>query len=270
MNGVLIPIGGAEDKSGQGNILASFVDLCGDQARVAIIPAASSMPQQVGEQYRTLFTQLGAAVEVISIETRAEANDSARAAVLAGCTGVFLSGGDQVKLVSLLGGTQVADALQQLFKRGGIIAGTSAGASALSQHMIAFGRSGGAPAQRMVQLAPGLGLAQGVIIDQHFRQRDRIGRLMTAVAYNPVMIGIGLDENTALVIDPGGRCEVIGTGSVTVIDGSRLSYTNIHTAKAHDPITVSGAYIHFLTAGCGYDLYRRAAWFPDLAAESNR
>jgi cyanophycinase len=257
--GCLIPIGGAEDKHRARAVLERFVRLAGgEHARLVVIPAASSIPDSVGPAYQTLFTDLGAAsVEIIEIKERADANRPARIAALETCTGLFLTGGDQVKLVSMLGGTQLADRIRQRWEAGMSVAGTSAGASALSQHMIAFGRSGSTPAQRMVQLVPGLGLAEGVIIDQHFRQRDRVGRLMTAVAYNPAVLGLGLDEDTALVIGPDRQAEVIGSGSVTVVDGSHLEHTNIHSVKAHDPIAVLGIQLHFLTRGYRYDLAKR-------------
>jgi cyanophycinase len=260
-----MPIGGAEDKHGSRAVLEHFVRRSGgEHARLVVIPAASSIPDSVGQVYHGVFTNLGAvSVEIIEIKERADANQPARIAALETCTGLFLTGGDQVKLVSLLGGTLLADRIKQRWGAGMTVAGTSAGASALSQHMIAFGRSGSTPSQRMVQLAPGLGLAEGVIIDQHFRQRDRVGRLMTAVAYNPAVLGIGLDEDTALVIGPDRQAEVIGSGSVTVVDGSHLQHTNIHSVKAHDPIAVLGVQLHILTSGYRYDLAKRQANPPD-------
>lgn len=259
--GYLIPIGGAEDKRGQRLVLEHFVRLAGGpDARIAVLPTASSIPKTAAKQYLEIFSGLGAAsVEVIEIAERLDANYPDQVAILEDRTGLFLTGGDQVKLVTLLGGTLIGSRIKQCFEQGATIAGTSAGASALSQHMIAFGRSGSAPSQRMVQITPGLGLAEGIIIDQHFRQRDRVGRLMTAVAYNPAMLGIGLDEDTALVIGPDRQCEVIGSGSVTIIDGSGLQHTNIHSVKGHDPAAVLGVQVHILTSGYRYDLVTRRA-----------
>jgi cyanophycinase len=160
-------------------------------------------------------------------------------------------------LLSLIGGTLAADLIQQRYRLGATIGGTSAGASAMSRIMIAFGRSGAQPSQRMVQLAPGLGLIDNVIVDQHFSQRDRLGRLTTAVAFNPAMLGIGIDEDTSLIIRTDHSTEVIGSGNVTIVDGSNLEYSDIHRAKRHDPITVVGMKVHTLGHGEHYSLISR-------------
>lgn len=259
--GSLVAIGGAEDKTGQRHVLAHYLRLCGGKkARIGVIPSASTLPNELGARYLTLFQELGAAsVTLIDIEERGQANDPGCVALLDDMTGIFISGGDQVKLLALLGGTAFARKLIARYHEGMNAAGTSAGAAALSQHMIAFGRSGSVPSQRMVQLAPGLAFTDKVIIDQHFRQRDRIGRLMTALAYNPTPIGIGMDEDTAAIIGPDDVMTVIGSGSVTVVDGIGLEYTNIHTVPRHGAITVVGMKVHILTAGCRYSLETREA-----------
>jgi len=262
--GHLMPIGGAEDKTTRRLVLERFVQLSGGgNARVAVIPTASMMAAVLGETYCDIFSNLGVTdVHCVNIAERSQANDSAVAALLDDATGIFLTGGDQLKLVSILGGTLLADKIHSRFAQGATIGGTSAGASALSEHMIAFGRDGSAPTQRMVQLSPGLGLTDRVIIDQHFRQRDRIGRLMTAVAHNPAMIGVGIDEDTAFIINPDQSCEVIGAGSVMVVDGSHLQYSNIHVVKRYGPVAVLGTQVHMLTQGCRYDLVSRTARPP--------
>lgn len=254
--GYLMPIGGAEDRTAQRHILNQFVQYAGgNDARIVVIPTASSFGTEVGTQYCTIFQELGAArVDCIHVQTRQQANDAQLLKPLADATGIFMSGGDQTKLVSLIGGTPLASQILASHRAGAVVAGTSAGASAMSRHMIAFGRSGSSPSQRMVQLAPGLGLLDRVIIDQHFRQRDRVGRLMTAVAYNPLYIGVGIDEDTAFVIGADGNCEVIGSGSVTIVDGSQLEYTNLHAVKSHQPVAVMGMKVHMLTQGCFYNL----------------
>jgi cyanophycinase len=262
--GYLIPIGGAEDKIDERIILSRFVQLAGrNDARLAIIPAASQMPVELGHRYSEIFTDMGAvSVRVIHINERAQANDPGTAAQLEGVTGIFLTGGEQLRLVTYLGGTRLAREIASCHAKGATVAGTSAGASALSRHMIAFGRSGASPSQRMVQLSPGLGLIEGVIIDQHFRQRDRMGRLITAVALNPAEIGIGIDEDTALLIGSEGDCEIAGAGSVTVVDGSRLEYTDIHAVKQYGPVAALGITVHILTQGCRFNLHTRIAEHP--------
>lgn len=261
--GYLMPIGGAEERTATGKILERFVTLSGgSEARIVIIPSASMFAAEVSAKYCEIFAALHAAdIRVVDIRERQQANDPALSALFQDITGIFLTGGDQVKLVSLLGGTLLDTLLIRRFKAGATVAGTSAGASALSQHMVAFGRSGAAPSQRMVQLAPGLGLIDSVIIDQHFHERNRVGRLMTALAHNPSLIGIGVDENTAFIIGPD-ECEVLGSGSVTIVDGGQLEYTDIHSVKRYGPIAVLGMKVHILTEGCRYDLNTRRASPP--------
>ncbi|MBC7811221.1 MAG: cyanophycinase [Burkholderiales bacterium] len=262
--GYLMPIGGAEDKTARMVILNQFVDLCGGkQARLVVIPTASAFAVETGARYCDVFGGLGAAnVHCLDLKERQQANNPKEIEALEDATGIFMTGGDQVKLVSFLGGTLLGRKISSSLAQGKTIGGTSAGASAMSQHMIAFGRSGAAPSQRMVHLAPGLGLTERVIIDQHFRQRDRLGRLMTAVALNPAMLGMGVDEDTALVINPDNQCEVVGSGSVTVVDGGDLQHTDIHAVKRHDPIAVLGVKVHVLTHGYRYDLNTRQPMPP--------
>jgi cyanophycinase len=258
-HGVLLPIGGAEDKTAKRIVLSRFVALCGgNTARIAVIAAASAVPEESGKRYVEVFSALGAAqVTVIPIASRTDADSKSALEQLRVATGVFFTGGDQLKLVGLVGGTRLHAALRECHAAGMTVGGTSAGASALSQHMIAFGKSGGAPQQRMVQLTAGLGLCAPLIIDQHFRQRDRIGRLLAALALNPQLIGAGIDENTALLITSDGKAEVIGSGSVTIVDGSALSYTDAHAVKGYGVIALHNVRLHILTNGQTYDLNTR-------------
>ena len=261
--GILMPIGGAEDKMKARRILNKFFTLAGSsQAQIAVIPAASMQPGRVGELYHALFCDLGAhSVEVIHVDTRQDAQDPGRVAALNGASAIFISGGNQLRLSTLLGGTLMADAMRDCNANGVMVGGTSAGASILCQHMIAFGRHGEWPTQRMVQLAPGLGLSNRVIIDQHFQRRGRTGRLMVAVAYNPYLIGLGIDEDTAAVIYPHNTFEVVGRGSVIVVDGAGMGYTNLDQAAGHAPVTVTDMKLHVLGEGFRYDLIRRRpAW----------
>ncbi|RIK39600.1 MAG: cyanophycinase [Chloroflexi bacterium] len=259
MRGALMPIGGAEDKAKTRHILKRFLSLAGEEnAQIVVIPAASTQGTEVGDLYQAIFYDLGAAtVEVIHVDTRNDAQDPERVAVLNDATAIFLTGGNQLRLATLLGGTLLAQAIRDRNNAGVPVAGTSAGASVLSQHMIAFGRAGEWPTQRMVQLAPGLGLTNRVVIDQHFQQRGRTGRLMAAVAYNPYLIGLGIDEDTAVIIDPQNMLNVVGRGSVVVVDGAGMTYTNIDQAKGYDPIAVTDMRIHVLINGFQYDLVQR-------------
>ena len=261
--GHLLIIGGAEEKLRQRQILSRFASLAGGaQGRVAIISTASSLANEATELYRSLFGQLGIP-DVIGLRpvTREEANDPALAADLSEATGIFMTGGNQLRLSSMIGGTALGRAIIERHRRGAIVAGTSAGASAISSHMVAFGTSGTTPKQRMTQISAGLGLLPGVIIDQHFEQRNRIGRLLALIAESPALLGMGVDEDTAALVSPSGVMEVIGKGSVTILDPARLE-TDAYEAKRHRPIMVSGVVLHSLPSGYRFDLRRRRLLTP--------
>jgi cyanophycinase len=264
--GGLMAIGGGEDKIKERRILSHFFGLAGSQqARIAVIPAASTQPDQAGALYQAIFQEMGAAeVEVFHIRSRADAQDAGRVAALQQMSAIFLSGGNQLRLLSLLGGTAMAQAIRRLNARGVVVAGTSAGASALSQHMIAFGRAGEWPSQRMVQLTPGLGLTNRVVIDQHFQNRGRTGRLLIAVAYNPFIIGLGIDEDTAVVLDPQNRLRIIGRSSVVIVDGGELGYTDVGDVQRHGAVTMTNIRLHVLTDSFGYDLIGRQVALPEM------
>ncbi|MDX6274487.1 MAG: cyanophycinase [Frankiales bacterium] len=256
--GRLIVIGGAEDKLGKRTVLSRFVlEAGGKRARIVVMATASALGTEVVDLYRAVFTKLGAA-EVLSIrpETRTEAQDAETAALVADATAVFMTGGNQLKLAAVIGNTAVGRAIHRLYDRGGVVGGTSAGASIVSEHMIAFGAEGTTPRQRMGQLSAGLGLLPGVIVDQHFTQRNRIGRLLAMVAVSPSQVGIGVDEDTAAVIDGHGVMEVVGRGAVTVVDGSNVT-ADAWSAKRTSPLLVSGVVLHSLPAGAIFDLRNR-------------
>jgi cyanophycinase len=275
MGGVLVPIGGAEDKAGPAPVLARFVALAGgSRASIVVISTASSLGAEITGVYLQAFDRLGAArVLGMRPETRAEADEPGLAAAVEQATGVFMTGGNQMKLSTALGGTRLGAAIRAAHQSGAVVGGTSAGASALARHMISFGAEGATPKQRMSQLSAGLGLLDGVVIDQHFRQRNRIGRLLSLVATSPELLGIGLDENTAAVIGPDGVAEVIGRGVLTVVDGRRL-VTNTATAKRTAPLLVSGAVLHTLPEGSRFDLGARmllgAPGVPDATESAAR
>lgn len=239
-------------------MLGSFVAAAGGKgARIAVIPTASSLGPEVVEVYRAAFKAVGVE-DVIEVRptTRQEAHDPALVAQLEQATGIFMTGGNQLKLTSFITGTPVGDAIHAAYRRGAAVGGTSAGASILADHMIAFGAGGATPKQRMSQLAAGLGLITGVIIDQHFEQRNRYGRLMSLVAQSPSLLGIGVDEDTAAVVHNGHLLEVVGRGSVTILDGSNV-VSNAHSAKRTAPLLMSGAILHALPAGSQFDLTTR-------------
>jgi cyanophycinase len=256
--GTVIIIGGAEDKIRDRVILNRFVSLAGGpDATIAVVSTASSLGAEAGERYRRVFTELGCAtVRPLHAVTRPQANDGTAAMAVRDATGIFLTGGNQLRLSSTIGGTRLADAILERFRHGAVVAGTSAGASALSSHMIAFGASGATPKHRMAQIAAGLGLLPGVIVDQHFQQRNRLGRLLSLIAQNPSLLGLGVDEDTAGVVGPDHVLEVIGRGSITVVDGA-ASETDAWEIKGHRPLMISGVVLHSLPAGYRFDLRRR-------------
>jgi cyanophycinase len=258
MPGTLFAIGGAEARLRRRTVLDAFVAAAGGtEARIAVVSSASSLGREVVEVYRTVFTSLGAR-QVISLrpESRAQAHDPDLVEPLNTVSAVFLTGGNQLKLSSFITGTPFGDAIKEANERGTVVAGTSAGASILAEHMIAFGAGGATPKQRMSQLSAGLGLLRGVVIDQHFEQRNRYGRLLSLVAQSPSLLGLGVDEDTAAVIDDRGGLDVIGRGAVTVIDGQNL-ISNAFVAKRTSPLLVSGAVLHVLPAGSQFDLTTR-------------
>ena len=256
--GHVIVIGGAEDKVRERVILSRFVKLAGgNDARIAVISTASSLGPLAGEMYRRVFTELGAAeVHPIHTVTRAQCSDPIAVRTVREATGIFLTGGNQLRLSSTIGGTPLALAIARRHREGAVVAGTSAGASAMSTHMVAFGASGATPKQRMVQMAAGLGILPGVIVDQHFEQRNRLGRLLAIIAQNPSLLGIGVDEDTAGVVGPDRVLEVIGRRSITIIDGAQ-SETDAWEVKAHRPLMISNVILHSLPAGYRFDLDRR-------------
>ena len=261
--GYIVPVGGAEDKAGPSDILRRFLEVSGGRhARIAVIPTASSLGD-TGERYRKLFRNLGARdADVLPYAERRDAEREEWLEKLEHATGVFLTGGNQLRISTVLGGTQVAKTLRRMNARGVPVGGTSAGAAILSEHMIAMGAEGPTPKGGMTQLAPGLGLTNRIIIDQHFRQRDRLGRLLTALAYNPFAVGIGLDEDTAAFIDARDSIEVVGNGAITVVDASSLTHSSMAEAGEGKPVCLTDIRIHILTNGARYDLSSREATPP--------
>jgi len=265
--GDLLVIGGAEDKLGRRTVLGEFVRSAGGpDARIAVVPTASSLGPEIIEVYAALFHKLGAA-EVYGVrpEDRAQASSPELVAELDRATGIFMTGGNQLKLSTVIAGTPFGDAVVEARSRGVTIGGTSAGASIQSSHMVAFGPGGSTPKQRMTQVAAGLGLVENCVIDQHFAQRNRYGRLLMIVSQSPQLLGMGVDEDTAAVItrtdDGAEMLRVVGRGSVTLFDGSHM-VTNAHEAKERRPILASGVVLHVLPNGVEFDLTARALVAP--------
>jgi cyanophycinase len=264
VQGTLVIIGGAEDKSGQCRILRRFVELTGaERSRLVVVTSATSQPQVVGEEYRQLFQGFGVQdVTLLDVTNRNDANLIAVSEIVAGATGIFFTGGDQLRITSLLGGTRLDEAFHQAYLGGTVIAGTSAGASAMSETMIMGGDDTKSPQRNSVQMAPGMGLIREVVVDQHFAQRGRLGRLLTAVAQHPYMLGVGIDEDTAIVVQPGGIFKVIGSQTVTVIDGKQIRETNVSESGPAAPLALTNVVLHILPEGYNYDMSMRLPLLP--------
>ena len=257
--GRLVVIGGAEDREAECGVLREFVRLAGGaRARLVIISVASDAPEEVAGLYEKTFRRLGVRqVRALDVAGREAANAGESVAAVEAATGVFFTGGNQLRITRLVGGTRLDTALHRRREEGMVLAGTSAGAAMMSSVMIV----GSAPTMTlragMVELGSGLGFLPGVLIDQHFEQRGRLRRLLAAIAQHPHELGVGVDEDTALVVD-GHAFEVFGTGSVTVIDAGGLTHTNLGEAERHDLLAICGVRIHVLPAGYRFDLRDRA------------
>jgi cyanophycinase len=251
-------IGGAEDRVRDKVILSRFAEFSGGaEGHVVVISTASSLGEQATEAYRQLFVGLGIGrVSGLRPQDRADADDPEAARVLAEATGVFLTGGNQSRLTQVVAGTRLGDALANAHDRGAVLAGTSAGASAMAGHMVAYGTPGSTPKNRMVQLSAGLGIIDGIVIDQHFEQRGRIGRLLALVAQSPSLLGLGIDEDTCAVVFADRTMQVLGKGAVTIVDGRHVK-TDAYRGKGYKPLMVSGAILHSLPSGTWFDLRRR-------------
>lgn len=254
----LFIIGGAEDRVGKASLLRQFLKLAGGRrARLVLIPTASSFQDEVVAAYTEVFTRLGApGLDVVNPASRAEAHDPALADLVDGATGIFMSGGSQLRLSQLLPGTPLGEALHRAHHRGAVVGGTSAGASIMSDFMISMGEEGVTPRQRASQVSAGLGLLRGVVVDQHFDQRSRYGRLMSVIAPSPHLLGIGIDEDTAIVVTDHREFTVRGTGAVFVVDCT-TAVSDAADARAGAPMLVSGATVHALPAGATFDLAER-------------
>ena len=268
--GWIVPIGGAENKEDNPRILTRFLDLCGGRdAEIVVIPTASQLAD-TGSRYETIFGELGARhVDVMDFDTRRDCQEPNRLARIERATGIFFTGGNQLRLSTILGGTPAAKLIRERNASGITVGGTSAGASILSEHMIGFGKEGASPQADSVRLAPGLGLTNRFVIDQHFRQRDRLGRLLAALAYNPFAIGIGLDEDTAAFIGPDNTLEVEGSGAITVVDASRVQFTSMDQVGGSDAVCIIGLQLHILTAGATFNLHTRQASPGTLSARKD-
>jgi len=262
--GQLIAIGGNEDKANELVVLKRVIQEVGKaEFNIAIITTASREPEKQAEKYRQAFTTLGASrIEILNIGTRVQANDSSRAKVLENIDLIFLSGGDQLRLTSILGGSNILEVIHNKLETGTLIAGTSAGAAVFSDTMIYEGKSEDGLLKGSVLTTSGFGFVENIVFDTHFMARGRLGRLIQIVTTNPTMMGVGIGEDSGIVLKGDGTVEVIGKGQVIVVDGSDIAHSNIMDIEPGGPIAVENVRIHSLVKGYGYDFKKRRFLTP--------
>ncbi len=260
IDGNLLIIGGAEDKKNECKILKHFYNVAGERnSRICVITAASNSAEEAGNVYKDLFANFGCSdLEIINIFTREDANITFNVDKIIRSSGIFFTGGDQLRITAMIGGTALGKALQHVYERKVIIAGTSAGASVMSDTMI-IGGEGDTPGEDLIKMAPGLGLLKGVIIDQHFAQRGRIGRLLTAVSLNPYVLGIGIDEDTSVHVTADGKIRVIGRGTALIVDSSDVIISNVDKLFSGRPLALAPVKIHVLSEGYEFNIFDRAS-----------
>lgn len=276
IKGTLIAIGGNEDKGTEPEpnfhqknnlnffelqILSRIVQECRGQkdSHIEVITSASSIPMEVGDNYMEAFGKLGCTnINLMHIRDRSDAQNPEYIQRIRSCNGVMITGGNQLRLSTIFGGTEILSTLhQRLQNEDFVIAGTSAGAMAMSNTMIYQGSSAGALIKGEVKITTGLAFIKDVIIDSHFDKRGRFGRLAQAVASNPSCIGIGLGEDTGVLIRHNNEMEAIGSGLVVIVDGHGIRYSNIADLSEGSPISIENMIVHVMTKGNGYRLNER-------------
>lgn len=251
----LVIIGGAEDKEKGKEILKYITTRIASDDTFVIAAVATENPKSVKAKYSKLFNGLGVKnIKYLDISCREDAYRLDNINIVKDSDLIFFTGGDQLRITSLLGGTPVNEAICEAANRGCWFVGTSAGASVMSSTMIIGGKDEDSPRKCTIEMAPGLGLIKNVIIDQHFSQRGRIGRLLAAVAQNPEVLGIGIDEDTAIVIDNDTTLSVIGNGSIYIVDGSSMNYSNVSEQYSDEILSMYNVTLHVLKKGNMYDL----------------
>jgi cyanophycinase len=264
----LMAIGGAVDFE-EPNIFKEFIRRAGGaKARIVVLPQASGLAI-TGREYCQIFQTFGVKQKPVALgfRVRAQADRPRHLEAIRNATGIFMAGGTQMRITTIIGGTTFESELSASFKRGTVIAGTSAGTAVMSRVMLADGRSGATPRGRIAQFSPGLGFTDKIIFDQHFRQRDRLGRLAYAIAMHPGLLGVGVDENTCAIVEDDQHITVWGRNAITIVDGNEMVSTNVAEVEGSRPVAVSGLKIHVLTEGCTFDIQTRLASIPNLILE---
>ncbi|MFT5700385.1 MAG: cyanophycinase [Desulforhopalus sp.] len=257
--GRLIAIGGNEDKVNELLVLTRVVqEVCKKNFTVAVLTTASEEPELRGKEYHKVFSTLGSSsINILNISSREQANDENLIQSIEEADLIFLGGGDQLRLTTILGGSRVLQAIHHRLEAGALIAGTSAGAAVFSDTMIYEGKSEEGLLKGKVLTTAGFGFVEKIIFDTHFVTRGRIGRLVQIVTTNPTCIGVGIGEDSGVILKGDGTLETIGTGQVIIVDGSDIGHSNIIDIKPGEPIAVENIRIHSLVNGYGYDFGNR-------------
>ncbi|MBI6874061.1 cyanophycinase [Clostridium aciditolerans] len=271
LQGNLIIIGGAEDKKGEKSILKEVCSkLNKEEDMLVVATIASQLPEELGNEYKSIFENLGVQnIKILNIRERKDAYDSSNIQMIEEASLVFFTGGDQLRITSLIGGTPLYLGMKDVYEKECIFVGTSAGASVMSDTMVVTGPDEESPKKCTLKMAPGLGLIKGVIIDQHFAQRGRIGRLLVGIAENPQSLGIGIDEDTAIVVNEEGELKVIGSGAVYIIDGSNINYSNVSEQYQDEILSIFNVKLHVLKNGDKFDLNNKIPYNGEQLSYKN-
>jgi cyanophycinase len=256
----ILVVGGAEDKVHGQEILHTFFQRSGgSNSIIAIVPSASREPTVIGDRYHQIFEAMGAKeLHLLDVRDREQGNDPELHTIVEACTGVFLTGGDQLRLCGLLADTPLMNRIiQRVHQREITIAGTSAGAAVMGHHMIAGGGSGESPNRSLVDMAMGLGIIPEVLVDQHFHNRNRLARLLSAISYHPDLLGIGIDEDTCAMFAHDDTLQVLGKGAVTIINAEDISFNNQEYVRGNDPLSLHNLHLHVLCHGDRYHLVKQ-------------
>ncbi|MDX2098020.1 MAG: cyanophycinase [Leptolyngbyaceae cyanobacterium bins.59] len=267
--GQLVIIGGAEDRTNDCRILREFIRRAGGrQARIAVMTAATDHPGEVGHDYQQIFERLGAEqVWLVDTSRREDADKTEWLDAIREATGVYFTGGSQARITERLKDTELDKIIHDRYAQGLVVGGTSAGAAMMPDMMIVEGESETNPRMEVVEMDRGMGFLPGVVVDQHFAQRGRLGRLLSALAQQPVVLGLGIDEDTAMIVN-GDVFEVVGSGAITVIDVADITHSNLHTLLNDEVLSLCNARLHILPEGYRFNLKTREPVFEDTPAET--
>lgn len=268
-HGQLVIIGGAEDKKNDCKVLREFIRQSGGrQAHILVMTVATDLPGEVGSDYLDVFERLGVEeVKILDTKDREDADRSESLELLRWATGVYFTGGDQARITACLKDTEFDRLIHERYNQGLVVGGTSAGAAMMPEMMIVKGDGETNPRVEVVHMDRGMGFLPGLVLDQHFSQRGRIGRLLSALAQQPVVLGLGIDENTAIVVN-GDVFEVIGEGAVTIVDVANITHSNLHKLLPDEALALCDAKLHILPSGYRFNLKTREPVFGETLGDN--